>query len=77
MDERGKLSFAESEAISEDKELKKMKKQWESFAKEEKDSRDQYLRELEISFSMNDMVDGTAAKENGDGLADVFVAQKG
>ena len=76
MDERGKLTFVENEAISGDNELKKMKKQWESFAKEEKDSRDKYLRELEISFSMDDMVDGTAVKENGDGLADVFVAQK-
>ncbi|MDO5448702.1 MAG: hypothetical protein Q4F70_03745 [Clostridia bacterium] len=77
MDDRGRLSFAENEAISGDKKLKKMKKQWESFAENESDSRDRYLRELEISFSMNEMVDGTAVKENGDGIADVFVAQKG
>ena len=77
MDERGKLTFTESKAVSEDKNLKKMKKQWESFAENEDDSRDRYLRELEISFSMDNMVDGTAAKENGDGLADVFVASKG
>lgn len=74
MDERGRLSFKENDTIKEDKKLKKMKKHWESFAENEADDRDKYLRELEIQFSMNDFASGEGVAAQG--MATILTEQK-
>ncbi len=58
MDERGKLDFTNLDNIQDNEELLKMKKQWETFASMEQEERDKYLRELEIQFSLNEIVSG-------------------
>jgi len=58
VDERGKLDFTNLDNIQDNEELLKMKKQWETFASMEQEERDKYLRELEIQFSLNEIVSG-------------------
>lgn len=58
VDERGRLDFSNLDNIQDNEELLKMKKQWEAFASMEQEERDKYLRELEIQFSLNEIVSG-------------------
>jgi len=58
VDERGRLDFTNLDKIQDNEELLKMKKQWETFASMEQEERDKYLRELEIQFSLNEIVSG-------------------
>ncbi len=74
MDDRGRLSFKENDTIKEDTKLKKMKKHWESFAKNEEDDREKYLRELEIQFSMNDIASGEGVAAQS--MATILAEQK-
>lgn len=76
MNERGKLTFKSSKSIEENSELKELSKRWNSLAEQETDDRSRYLRELEIQFSMNSIVDDASSENTKDSMAEVFAGKK-
>lgn len=76
LDERGKLRFPETQDILENERLRKIKKYWESFALEEDNEREQYLRSLEVQFSMNSMVEASETEAVTDFITGMFADKK-
>ena len=76
MNDRGKLSFKTSKDIEKNEELKAMSERWNSFASKEETERDRYLRELEIQFSMNAIVEDANSEKTKEGMAEVFAGEK-
>lgn len=74
---RGRLSFKKmNEDINKNSDLREAKNHWQSFIDEDAKERDKYLRELEIEFSFNSIVDDKAEGETKDNVAKVFSDRK-
>ena len=76
MQDRRKLNFSALNDVENNKELKELIKQWVSFAANESEDRQKYLRELEIQFSMHSIFNGSTPEEIRDLIAKLFSDEK-